>query len=312
MDPSQSLALAARLEIGSAEGLRRLERHAAKLTRLYVPWYALGDEAHLARRWSLNLAERDIVLELRKTGFELWPILSNWDDREQRWNAGHLVRAFGEAKANSWLLVQLEALLKADAAQGLLVDFRAIPLAQGILLAKGLQTLQSFCGARKLPMALRLDPPLWPALKGLVSEGLTLLVSSAEDNFPQGKSGASAALAKERLERLHLNSRAEREIELPSGAFAIQFRISHDLSWKAWEDAVKQFGPARRDPKTAMLHLKLSRARAQSADAISVLGILYEARKQGLNRACLLQLGQEDPRFWEMLEDFPQPFANPH
>lgn len=311
MDQNQNLALAARLEIGSAEGLRRLERHAAKLKRLYVPWYALGEEAHLARRWSLHPAEREIVLELRKTGFELWPILNNWDDRGQTWNGGHLVRAFGEAKSKSWLLLQLAALLDADGAQGLLVDVRGYPRAQERLLAEELRTLKNFCEARKLPLALRLEAPLWPALQDLSSEGFSLLVSSSEDNFT-GKSGASAALAKERLEGAQRRSTAEREIELPSGAFAIQFRMSHDLTWKAWEDAVTQFGPARRDPKTAMLQLKLVRGRAQCADAISVLGILYEARKQGLSRACLLDLGQEDPRFWEMLETFPQPFVNSH
>ena len=51
-------------------------------------------------------------------------------------------------------------------------------------------------------------------------------------------------------------------------------------------------------------------AEAWYCDSVSILRKLLQARENGVGKAAFWVLGAEDPRLWEMLEDFPVPFVS--
>ena len=63
-----------------------------------------------------------------------------------------------------------------------------------------------------------------------------------------------------------------------------------------------------RDAATAELVLNYPGHEAWYCDSVSILRKLLQARENGIGRAAFWVLGAEDPRLWEMLEDFPVPF----
>jgi len=98
------------------------------------------------------------------------------------------------------------------------------------------------------------------------------------------------------------------EFGFPTYGYDWKDSLAEPLHWPAWEALVAKHGPARRDPDSAELVLKYEGREAWYCDSISILRKLLQAREAGVGKAAFWVLGAEDPRLWEMLEDFPQPF----
>jgi hypothetical protein len=288
--PKGSFKLCAWLTRAEPRNMENLRKHASKLNRIFPVWYRLGDEGLAMRSLAFSEAQRS---EIRAVGVEIWGALRA-DDEAQ------VFRMVSDGHCADFHAQGLIRLAQEDGAKGLLLrygDLRAS--AQGAL-GEFLTRLQGSCRSAGLKLGV-VDPP--PGFR----LDLDAVLSPAMD-YSGARPLAGISWISQRLAEAKAVAGPEVAIfGFPGLGLDPNGKI---LDFAAWEELLSKHGPAQRDAESAELVLDLGHGReAWYCDSIATLRKLWIARQAGLSQGVLWSLGTEDPRLWDMLEDFPVPFA---
>jgi spore germination protein len=320
--PDQRLELSAWLAPWNPDSLSSFESHASKLKRVYPVWYNLGDEGLAARRQGASGDFRKRVMELAGANqVEVWPLISNFNERLGLWDEGRVSRILLDPRCAASHMRQLIDLVKADGGQGINLDFEGMRPSDRKALSDFTALAYEAChkAGLKLAMAVHAKDAEPGAESGsasqdyaALSKNLDLMQLMAYDfHWSTSEAGSIAPPAWAGRVLKHALSLAEADrIEFGFPVYGYDWKGSqaHPLHWAPWEALVAKHGPALRDPETAELVLKYDGREAWYCDSVSILRKLLQARENGVGRAAFWVLGAEDPRIWEMLEDFPVPF----
>jgi spore germination protein YaaH len=299
----QALRLSAWLPHPSPSGLSSFAAHAPKLSRLYPLWYRLGDEGLGARHLRLSPAERHQVAETAKANeVEIWPQVAPE-------NPGQYRRMLMDAKCRAFHIQSLIATALEDGVQGLMLNYGPVWDEERPAFKIFLAQLHEACVNAKLKIGLVLSAE---NLDGLGDEADLVhckLIGFHSASTPAGviapitwiAAGLKSALALVQAEKL--------ELGFPGYGMHWQAAGASILDYAAWDALVAAQGPAQRDTDSGELLLKAPGHEAWYCDSIASLRKLLQAREAGINQAALWGLGSEDPRLWEMLDDFPVPFV---
>ena len=305
-----ALELSAWLHPHIPGSIEDFEAQAPRLSRVYPIWYALGDEGLAARNLAVNGEERQrVILAAQKGGVEIWPVLSNFNERSMAWDPGRAARMLLEPRCAASHIRQAVGLAKADGAQGLCFDFKGLESTERRALPAFADLALAACHAAGLKLAMLIESPGdFTALAGRLDLlQLAALGAHGPGTGPGSLSppdGVAAAL------KLALRSSRPEGLELVFFATGWEWNgpAVRPMDWNGWEARVAKHGPAKRDPASAELSLHYEGREAWFADSVSALRKLLKLRDAGVDKASFWVLGCEDPRLWEMLEDFPAPF----
>ncbi|MES2201481.1 MAG: glycosyl hydrolase family 18 protein [candidate division FCPU426 bacterium] len=319
------LQLSAWLFHENPKSLKSFETNAAKLSRVYPVWYNLGDEGLATRRILPKREERARVMATAKAhGVEVWPLVSNFNESSQIWDHGRVARFLNDSRAAKFQITRLIELAKEDGAQGIDLDYEAIRPTDR-------QALSDFCAMAyeacqkagiKLGMAVHAKDSEPGNDSGSAGQDYAALASSLDSlqlmvydyHWSTSAPGAIAPVdwtARVLRHALSLAPADKIEFGFPVYGYDWLGQQGDPIGFDRWQRLVETHGPAKRDPESAELVLKYQGREAWFNDSISVLRKLLQAREAGVSRATFWVLGSEDPRLWEMLEDFPRPFALP-
>jgi spore germination protein YaaH len=284
MTGSSALELSAWLLPENPNSLICFKEHASKLTRVYPLWYSLGDEGLASRRWSIHSESRQQLIEIAKTNsVGLWPSISNFNTGLGIWDSGRLARILGDKHCAASHLRQLLQLAKEDSAQGLSLNYQALGSSSGERFSEFVRMAAEACKKAGLKLAVAVHSKR--------------SADRAEDDSDSQDYKALAKLA----DLLQLMTYEGEGVSDKAGPIA-------PPSWskKVLEYASSMVEPGRLEfgfPVYGYSWKKTERTQ------LSILRKLLQARENRIGKAACWVLGSEDPRLWEMLEDFPVPFA---
>jgi spore germination protein YaaH len=297
--------------------------HARHLTRVYPVWYKLGEEGHAYRQGGVSPALRAEVMAIANgEGVEVWPLVSNYNDTRHLWDSARVRRVIGNEGTSANHLRRLIELAREDKVQGLDIDFEEVYAQDKDLFSHFTAFAAGAChqAGLKLGMAVHaksVEPghPNGSMAQYFAALGAPLdLMQLMVYDFHHAETTAGPIAPPDwglqvLRHALDLAPRSHLEFGFPVYGYDWKGDRAQPLPWPAWESLVAAHGPARRDPETAELTLRHEGREAWFCDSIANLRKLYQAREAGVNKAAFWVLGSEDPRHWEMLSDFPVPFA---
>lgn len=317
-----ALELSAWLAHWNPASLASFEKNAKHLARVYPVWYNLGDEGLARRRPGTAESERERVREAaRANGVEVWPLISNFNEARQIWDDGRVSRILGNEKTARTHIQQLIDLAKADQAQGVNFDFESTPPAARNAISDFTALARRLTKAAGLGLAMAVhakdsEPGNESGSASqdyrALAENLDLLQLMAYDyHWSTSEAGCIAPpdwAGRVLKHALSLADRDRIEFGFPTYGNDWKGMLASPLHWPQWQALVEKHGPARRDAESSELTLKYEGREAWYCDSVSILRKLLQARENGLAKAAFWVLGAEDPRLWEMLEDFPVPW----
>ncbi len=320
---NKSLELSAWLAYWNAEGQASFKRNARHLQRVYPVWYNCKDKGGAGRRSEASEALRHETLAIaRDNNVEVWALVSNFNEEKRIWDSER-IHAIVRDKATG--LAHIHALIemaKKDGAQGLDLDYESLGPEQRQNLSEF--TALAYVECQKAGLKLAMPVHAKDTEPGLASgsaaqdyaelaKHLDLLQLMVYDyHWSTSSAGAITPCAWAGAVARHAASLAVSEkIEFGFPAYGYDWKgqEAESVPWKAWADLVKQHGPARRDLESGELVLNYEGREAWYCDSLTSLRNLDEARRAGLWKCSFWVLGSEDPRFWDSLDQFPQPFA---
>jgi hypothetical protein len=285
--PEGALRLSAWIAEPSLGAMASLRKNASKLSRVFPLWYRLADEGLAARNTAFSELQR---AEVRASGLELWAESDAYDEAQ-------VLRMILDDHCADFHARGLTRLALEDGAKGLLLNYGPVRASARGAFQDFLLRLQGLCHSSGLKLGV-LGAPAELRL------ALDAVLSYPMEHPRRGPLAGMDWIATQLAEAKAVAAADAAVFGFPG----LGFDATGTLDFAAWDALVAKHGPARRHLNSAELVLHLEGRQAWYCDSIAALRKLWIARQAGLGQAALWSLGMEDPRLWDMLEDFPVPF----